>query len=293
MVKKEEEEQMKGLNKPWNCQIEIVRGCNLRCDFCGIHTIPSEKKFMDKLTYMSALTNLKVFDPIRLEFAMRGEPTLHPDLLQMTAVARSFLPQSQITLTTNGIKLSKQLAIEWFKHGGNIIVVDCYNNTFDKYIERFKGLPIYDFHAGEFNPWHRHSNKTKALVVVEDIGAARGKAQRVILNQAGNVDWDRVKKYGLEPLKEPLNKKCVHPFREIAVFVDGSVSLCCRDWGQEAVLFNVNKADLYHEWYHNEKWEYARGLLYRGDRGGINICRRCDFHGGFRQGFLPKEYGNV
>ena len=283
---------MEGLQKPWNCQIELVRGCNLRCDFCAIHTVPSEKIFMNNMTYMSALTNLSVFDPIRLEFAMRGEPTLHPDFIQMTGVARHFLRKSQITLTTNGIKLTKDLAIKWFQHGGNVIVIDCYNNTFDKYMEKYEGLPLYDFHKGDFNPWHRHDVKTKAIVLVEDIGKVDvKKAQRVILNQAGNVDWARVKKYGLEPLEEPLNKKCVHPFREIAVFVDGSVSLCCRDWSQEAVLFNINKADLQHEWFHNEKWEYARQCLYTRDRGAINICRRCDFHGGFRQGFLPKEYG--
>ena len=283
---------MKGLSKPWNCQIEIVRGCNLRCDFCAIHSVPSEKIFMDKPTYLIAIAQLNIFDPIRLEFAMRGEPTLHPGLIEMTGLARYFLKKSQITLTTNGIKLTKDMAIQWFRHGGNVIVIDCYNNTFDKYMEKYEGLPLYDFHKGDFNPWHRHDVKTKAIVLVEDIGKVDvKKAQRVILNQAGNVDWARVKKYGLEPLEEPLNKKCVHPFREIAVFVDGSVSLCCRDWSQEAVLFNINKADLQHEWFHNEKWEYARQCLYTRDRGAINICRRCDFHGGFRQGFLPKEYG--
>jgi len=282
---------MKGLQKPWNCQIEIVRGCNLRCDFCAIHNVPSEKIFMDKLTYLASMTNLSSFDPIRLEFAMRGEPTLHPEYIMMTGVARSFLPKSQITLTTNGIKLTKDAAISWFRHGGNVIVVDCYNNTFDKYMERFAGLPVFDFHKGDFNPWHRHDVGTKAIVLVEDIGKVTGKAQRVILNQAGNVDWARVAKYGLKPLEEPLNKKCVHPFREIAIFVDGSVSLCCRDWKQEAVLFNVNEVDLYWEWFKNKKWEYARQLLYNRERGGLNICSRCDFHGGFRQGFLPKEYG--
>jgi len=283
---------MNGLSKPWNCQIEIVRGCNLRCDFCGIHTIPPEKVYMSNGTFVSSVTSLISFDPIRLEFAMRGEPTLHPEFIHMVSVARHFLPKSQLTLTTNGIKLTRDSAIDWFRHGGNVIVVDCYNNTFDKYKERFHGLPVYDFHAGEFNPWHRHSDSTKAIVLVEDIGQSKGKAQRVILNQAGNVDWDRVKKYGVVPLKEPLKKKCVHPFREIAIFVDGSVSLCCRDWGQEAVLFNVNDTgiNLEKEWYENKQWEDARKALYNKDRSGLKICSRCDFHGGFRQGFLPKEY---
>lgn len=278
--------------KPWNCQMELVRGCNYRCDFCAIHVVPKEFKYMDDTTYSVALAGLMNFDPIRLEFAMRGEPTLHPKLINYTSVARQLLRKSQITLTTNGIKLTRELAVEFFNAGGNVIVVDCYNETFAKYQERFQGLPVYDFHKGQFNPWHRHSSSTRAVVLVEDIGCTDGKRQRIILNQAGNVDWEKVKKYGLRPLTEALKKKCVHPFREIAIFVNGNVSICCRDWREEHILFNICDRNIIKQWHENHEWERVRHELYNKRRSSVDICSRCDFHGGFRLGFLPKEYAD-
>lgn len=282
---------MKG--KPWNCQVELVRGCNYRCDFCAIQVVPKEPAFMMIDTFINSMIGLSNFDPIRLEFAMRGEPTMHPELISFTYIARSFLEKSQITLTTNGHLLTEVMAQRFFSAGGNIIVVDCYHNTFDKYMERFKKFKVCDFHRGTFNPWHRHGPKEKAIVLVEDIGCTDGKRQRVIINQAGNVDWDKVKKYGLRPLEKPLKKKCVHPFREIAIFYNGNVSICCRDWKEEHIIFNVDRDSIKRQWHQNTEWERVRKELYNKRRENVDICKRCDFHGGFRFGFLPKGYADA
>lgn len=275
--------------KPWNIQIELVRGCNLSCEFCAIHCVPKEKLFMSKETLMNTLAGVQDFDPLRVEFAMRGEPTLHPELAVMVGLTRGFMPKSQITLTTNGIKLTKELAVDFFRAGGNIIVVDCYGTTFEKYSERFVGLPVVDFYEGKFNPWHRHPANEKKLVLMRDMTSVNGKkAQRQIINQAGNIDYKRVAKYGVYPLKKALEKQCVHPFREVTVFADGQVSICCRDWRNEHTLFNANEKDIAVEWTTNPEWMRVRKLLQSKDRASINICKRCDFHGGFRIGLLPK-----
>jgi hypothetical protein len=219
---------------------------------------------------------------------MRGEPTLHPQLIQFTNAIRNLMSKSQITLTTNGVLLTKKLALE-FLYSGNIIIIDCYGKSFDVYKERFKEFNPIDFYEDStFNPWHRHSANTKKVILMRDLGSTTGKKQRKILNQAGNVDWEKVKKYGLKPLKEPLKKQCAHPFREVAIFVDGSVSICCRDWRLENILYNVNDELISNEFTNNIELYKTRKLLQSKDRTKNIICSRCDFNGGFYLGFIPE-----
>lgn len=280
------------IQKPYNVQIELVRGCNFACDFCAIHTVPKAKHYMEMKVAVRIAKELSAFDPIRIEFAMRSEPTLHPKMNMITKIIRNYNPKSQITLTTNGSMLTKERLVEFFKFGGNIAIVDCYaKKSYEIYLKRFEdlGYKIYDLYTDDFNPWHRHSPDTKAIVMIKDFadGIDGKKRSRVLINQAGNVDFSLTKKYGLEPLVEPLKKKCTHPFREIAFFSNGNISICCRDWSEKFVLHNIMDGNLKNYWYNDENLNKARLLLYNKDRD-FGICKTCDYHGGMRIGFLPK-----
>jgi Radical SAM superfamily/Iron-sulfur cluster-binding domain len=279
-----------GKEKPTVCQIELVRGCNYSCSFCAIEVVPKQAIPMADDTVIKMAEELSVFDPLRIEFAMRGEPTLFPATLNLaTSALRSTCPESQITLTTNGSKLTDEIVVDFFKSGGNIIIVDCYGKTFEKYkkqLEKFNPINYYDNQWG-FSPWNRHKPSTKIIVLMPDIGQGGNKSTRVINNQAGNVNFAKTEKlFGVKPLIRPLIKKCVHPFREIVIFQDGTIPICCRDWKQEAIYWDVFKGDLLNYWHNNPKLNAARRLLNEKKRD-FGICQRCDYFGGHYQGFLP------
>jgi hypothetical protein len=74
---------------PFAVQIELVEGCTLSCDFCGVNGIrekPGNFKFMSDLMVMQVATRLQYamrdhgWNP-RIEFAMHGEPSMHPALV--------------------------------------------------------------------------------------------------------------------------------------------------------------------------------------------------------------------
>ena len=272
--------------RPNNVAFELVRGCNMACSFCGIHAIPKEKKYMDMNTLCAALFQMKEWDPIRIDFCARGEATLHPEFAEAVHLARTFMPKSWISTTTNGVLLTRELAKELYVAGINVINVDCYGNTFDKYVQRHGGLvPMHVFGESDFNPFNRHSHKLRAMVLFRDIGKHDAEQpQRRLTNVAGNA---RAK----GPLKEPLKKVCVDPFRVLTVWWNGDVPLCCRDYCEEETLFNIEEDNIVREWYHNPKLEEARRRLIKGDRAW-GICQRCDWHGGFMKGliFKNKEY---
>jgi hypothetical protein len=276
--------------KPNNIQIELVRGCNLACDFCAIHCLPKEKSYMDLNLLLQISKKIQKFEPFRIELAMRGEPLLHPEFIKCVNILNHYNRTSQITVITNGIKLTPEIAIEFFQNGGNIIAIDCYNNTYDLYKKRFEGLPVYDFYQDKLNPWYRHNKNLNAIILMDDIGKKTGDTlNRIISNQAGNVDFDKVKKYGLKPMEKPLIKKCASPFRELVVLSNGNIPLCCKDWKETLILGNVKTIpDLDVFWNTNPQLIKHRLMLYNKFREFLP-CRNCDYTGGARLGLLPKQ----
>ena len=92
---------------PFNVSFELTLGCNLRCPMCAvgvIHDRPGrDYKFMEKRTITRVVEQIaKLKWNCRIGFAMRGEPSLHPDAPGMIAEVRKHLPKAHITVLTNG-----------------------------------------------------------------------------------------------------------------------------------------------------------------------------------------------
>lgn len=276
---------------PWSIQIELHFGCNYRCDTCYKQVLNLKKSNFKEMTIPTAIniaSKLKKYEPFRIEFAMRGEPTLNSNWLQIIKIFRKYLKESSIMITTNGSGLNKKNISQFFKNGGNVILVDCYNNELEKRMEEWKQFKPLDYYNDDFNPYHRHKPSTKKIVLMDNIMERSGeKKTRVISNHAGNVDYKKIAKYGVKPLKEPLEKKCVRPFREMIILYDGEVVLCCADSGNDFKLGNLNRHNFKQIWFKNRKLIIARLLLFNKFRI-FPPCNRCDFNGGMRQGLIPK-----
>ena len=279
------------LSKPWSVQIELHYGCNYRCDTCYKQVLNLKKSNFKEMSISTAINiarKLKKFEPLRIEFAMRGEPTLNRNWLKIIQLFRTYLQKSSIMVTSNGSNLNPKNIQKFYNVGGNVLLVDCYKKDLSKRKKEWKQFKPLDYYTDDFNPYHRHPPKTKALVLMDNIMERNhDKKTRIISNHAGNVDWKKINKYGVKPLKESLNKKCVRPFREMIILYNGDVVLCCADAGSEFKIGNANIHDLEYLWFNSRKLNYARLLLFNKYRK-FNPCNRCDFNGGMRQGFIPK-----
>lgn len=282
------------INKPYSAQIELVRGCNMKCGFCGNFSLPDEKKFMTEDTIIKILMGLKQFGgKIRIQFSMRGEPTLHQEWHAMIGITRIILPKSQIMLTTNGIKLNTLDAFGFFQRGGNILQVDCYEKTLEKYVSRFKTIPVkkYVFPDDNFSPWTYKSPSLQCILFTRDLKEYSA-LQRTFTNQCGAIDPAAYKKYGINKVINPFCKSCTNPFRELVFHYNGDMPICCKDWRGQRVLNNINNLfgkedNLVKYWEGDLKLNTIRTLLYNKNRE-FTPCNNCNFNGGFYKGFLPK-----
>lgn len=294
---------MAGMSKnglPNTFKIELVEGCNRMCSFCGIHTMWKKKehrvlKFMDLKLVEQLAVSIRGFpgcEKKRMEFALHGEPTLHPDAPKAIEIFRSYLPQIQILFTTNGlsfIQRGNEYVRKLFKAGVNFMLVDTYTER-PKIMSVLKrsAVPLYSFFNNDTPfPYQYHGSNVQAIIDMDDLGSKSGiKVTKKLENHGGNGNVRALMSFGVLPLNAPLQKKCARPFREMAINYDGSVTICCVDWCHELIMGRFPEDGSLEDIWYGEPFQHVRSLLKVNKRGFIP-CQRCDYRGGFRLGLLP------
>lgn len=301
---------------PFAVQIEASQGCNLGCDFCGIHAIGYQKKKRG-LDLMSVETAESVASQMaaagwnpRVEFAMHGEPTMHPALDALIAVFRKHLKRSFIMVTSNGGGLlggdvpGKVRAL--FDAGLNTLALDNYENVniVPKIMEKLTGTPYDESFGNDYLVcgsgergerglvnvhWYPHDktlsphsrHRGRSIIVIQDISKASDGNHSHLNNHAGSAG----------PLDFSKNaQRCAKPFREMSIRWDGNVAICCNDWpGKYRTGNAAEKGGLLRVW-EGAAMEAARAALYNGRRDMIDTCNGCNAVS-YRVGLLPDKLG--
>jgi len=288
---------------PFALQLEASQGCNLGCDFCGIHAIGYQKLKRGKdlmsvelAESIAAQVAYAGWNP-RIEFAMHGEPTMHPLLDVLIGKFREALPRAYIMVTSNGGGLLggdvKAKVDALFKAGLNTLTLDNYEsvNIVPKIIEKIQGqdesmaalpggtIPIYQYPQEKtLSPHTRHHKQ--AILVVQDISVADDGNHSHLNNHAGSAGPLDYSKQG---------QRCAKPFREMSIRWDGNVAICCNDWPGYYRTGNVREDGLLRVW-NSPAMQVARVALYHGRRDLVAPCNGCDATS-YRVGLLPDKLG--
>lgn len=291
---------------PYRCQeppnavqVELVEGCNLYCNFCGLQGIREKKeknyKFADPIMLARLFTQMHELKwQSRVEFAMHGEPSLHPYRVEIIQYARNMLgPKASIMMTSNGGGLiggnrgTVQNVIDLFDAGLNILALDDYDDA--KIVSKIRGLvahvnatgvQVYEYPDNPLgNPHTRTKPGARILSFVRDPSRAVNGTHAKLNNHCGAA---------APPNEDAAGKRCAKPFRELSVRWDGNVALCCNDWRGEYKCGNVVTDGLDAVWQ-SDAFGAAREHLYQGKRT-FTPCKGCDATS-YRVGLLPDKLG--
>ncbi|TXH56344.1 MAG: radical SAM protein [Desulfurellales bacterium] len=277
-------ETMRKQEAPFCVQVELVEGCNLFCNFCGLQGIrekPGNYRFADleMLEDLAEQIASAGWTP-RIEFAMHGEPSMHPQREAAIRIFREHLPKAYLMMTSNGGGFLKGGIAELFDAGLDTLALD--NYEYVKIVPKLLpgieqlGIPVFcypnDKRGNPHNRW-----PTRRITIIEDISKATSGTNSSLNSHCGAA-FD----------KKALMKPCAKPFREISVRHDGSVAICCNDWRGELPMGNI-KETLIDEIWTCELMERARRLLYLGRRE-FTPCDKCDAKS-TRTGLLPDRLG--
>lgn len=282
---------------PFSVQLEFSEGCNLYCSFCGLQGI--REKHEKNYKFATRETIERIVEQIgslgwtsRIEIAMHGEPTMHPEFIQLIGLIRSGLPKNQIMLTTNGGGLLGDTATKihrLFMAGLNVLALDDYEGI--RIIGKVRavehqirimvhGLEVYNYPLEpKGNPHQRGPITRRMISYLRDPTITTVGTHSLITNHAGAAFPKNEKMAG---------KRCHRPFREIAFRWDGSVAICCNDWRGNYKCGNVNEMPLNDIWQGDE-FHAARQKLYAGERD-FGPCAGCDARS-YRVGLLPDPSG--
>ena len=281
---------------PYAVVIDLVEGCNLYCDFCGLQGVRTKKeknyKFMDLDTLSEVCHQIQDAGwKSRIEVGSHGEPTMHPDLYEAIDIIRTTIPDASIMLTTNGAGFVKDTVPRLnriFDLGVNCIGLDEYEyvNIYKKIRDNlFEDIDDADFDVGcypddkSLSPNKKWSHKVRQLVLVTDISKAKSGTKSNLTNHCGLA----------APLTQAkAGKRCSKPFREVTVRWDGNVAGCCNDWLGMYQCGNVLDTSV-HEIWEGREFRTLRRFLYRGIRE-MAPCFGCN-NTGYRLGFLPDRKG--
>lgn len=300
---------------PLSVSLELSEGCNLRCPFCGIAGIQERQgkgyKFMEPSTMRGVMEQIaRLGWNSRIGFAMRGEPTMHPDYVGMVAVVHEHRPRSTKLMLSNGGGLLRKPGptanVRALHDAGlNILGLDHYQNVeyvpkilknMAEYYSEFKNGDVvrdgedYSFEFFQYpddprgNPHVRVKPGVRRLIQIRDLSVTektdkKGNHSR-LSNHAGA---------GAPPNRRMDGKRCALPFRQLAIHQDGSVAVCCNDWRGEYYCGNVLTDGVEAVWQ-GAAMGAAREALYRGLRGMLKPCDGCD-HRSYRVGLLPDLLG--
>jgi len=294
---------------PFNVTLELTRGCNLNCPFCAVSAIQEKQdkgyEFMKKETLVKALTDVRALGwNCRVGFAMRGEPTMHPDYVGMMAATRECLPKANITMLTNAGGLLRKPGpvvnvTALFDAGVSVLGLDDYENV--KFVEKViaaieekgklrsgvkhpLGFTYYDYPRDiRGNPHKRRRPGTRTLVKIRDLASQA--ADKKIGNHGKVFNYAGL---AFAPDDSMAGKRCHHPFRQIAIHWDGNVPLCCNTWDSPYFVGNTNETNIGELWQ-GDAMGAAREKLIRGERD-FTPCRGCN-HRSYRVGLLPDLMG--
>jgi len=249
--------------------LEITSSCNRRCKFCPVSYSPRKHERLPWHLIEKACEELVVLRfKGRLALCIYNEPLKDKDyLLEVLEYFKKKAPRITLMVATNGDYLTGARGInELFDAGLNQLMLNGYTK------KRFKMLSGWAAKVpklGAYNIYGTTPRCARNLVVCDKSDIS--KLTRGLLrfqNRAGAVPGF------LPPMKSPLKKMCVKPFRMLNINWEGQGVLCCNDYYGEVVLGNFFEKSLEQIWDSPILNMYRKALLEK-DRS-LPLCCYCD-----------------
>ncbi len=271
---------------PLNVDIESCSSCNLRCDHCFRQYMDMGKEgLMDYELYKKIVAECGKNKLFTLKFSMRGEPTLHPKIVDMVAYAKE-QGVKEVWINTHGGNLTEKMArgfceakLDWLT-----VSFDGLGEMYEsirkplKYHENLERLKMMSRMRTELHP-DMILNVQSIWTAIQDnpqeyIDTMRPWVDRVAYNAEMNF-----KEITLVPDDDFV---CPRLWQRLAICSNGDYLKCPSDFEKEEVMGNANTMTL------KDAWDVLQGkqreMHARGYKKLSDVCQKC--HHGCRK--VPK-----
>ncbi|KPA15159.1 radical SAM protein [Candidatus Magnetomorum sp. HK-1] len=262
---------------PLNIDIEVSSKCQIKCDHCFRQYMDiKEDDFMPLDMYKKIIKESGSKGLFTLKFSMRGEPLLHPDIVEMVSFAKD-QGVKEVWINTNGGPITENLA-----HGIISAGVDWITMSFDglgkmyesvryplKYEESLKKLKLLRK--------IRDLLKANTLLNVQTIWSAiKDDPAHYVKLMKGIVDrvaYNPDMNFKNTTLIPDDNFVCPRLWQRLCITSKGNFLKCPSDFKMQEVLGHVDNYTVQQAW--DILQDKQRKLHLSGRKKESSVCKEC------------------
>ncbi len=285
----------KALDFPKSILIETENKCQGECKFCPYKDVRKN----EKLTLLKPEKFKEIIDEIsnyglkRITLFNNNEPLLDSRIFDFIIYTKSRLPDTEITLSSNGRLLTLETISKLYKSGLTTLYVSIPAIQKENYKEVMGNYPDRLFELLK-------SIEDPKLLKMIRIAIPKTKYYneeefKIELGKYSLCAWD-VEYRGSWNIKEKIlsiienieyTGLCDRPLDQMVISSNGDVIICCRDWSYQNVVGSVYEDSLYGIW-HGEKMRTIQNQIINQDYDNINCCKDCNMN----FSYIKKMKGN-
>ena len=274
---------------PLHLDMEFSGNCDLKCSMCWQSgEIGTPLGLMKDRLFKQVIDAGVRHGLAAVKLQSRGESLLHPRIADLARYAKE-AGVMDVQLTTNGMLLAKGDKMDRLLASGIDKIIFSIDDAHDK-----SAAEIYGDRAPDIREVVRETLERRGKLAPEgpkiriQTFAPPGQTQEERLKEVRaefpgadehliNVLWNsNVSEDSLNGLSSDFDLlPCPYLWTRLAVFWNGDVTLCCRDYNCSLNLGNANETDIREIWTGKEMAE-LRQAHNENRRSEISLCRHCD-----------------
>ncbi len=271
---------------PIQVDLELSNICNLKCPMCFRTTNDYNKK--PNVKHMDFELAKKVIGEIKgkvpaLRLSFRGESTLHPNIVEIIALAKKS-GIKEVSFLTNGSKLTKELVGEFVLAGLDWITVsiDGVDEVYNKIRKPLKFDQILD-KIKTTQQVKKDMGSEKPVIKVQSLWPAiRENPQEYYDIFAPHVDM-----IAFNPIIDYLDNdsensiqfiddfSCPQHYQRLIVSATGNALMCTNDEHEQVSLGDANIQTVHEIWHGEKLTEMRKVHCNKNGFKDIDVCRHC------------------
>ena len=262
---------------PLNIDIEVSSRCQIQCSHCFRQYMNiGENSFMKFDLYMNIVKECARYGLFTLKFSMRGEPLLHPDIVEMISYAKS-QGIKEVWINTNGGPLTEEITRGLISAGVDWITV-----SFDGLGSMYESIrkPLkYEESLAKLRMVRRIRDELKArtLLNVQTIWSAiknnPDEYIRLMKSIVDRVAYNPDMNFRETMLIRDDSFVCPRLWQRICITSEGNYLKCPSDFMMQEILGNVKDYSV------KEAWDKLQGnqrqLHLSGEKKESIVCAKC------------------
>jgi radical SAM protein with 4Fe4S-binding SPASM domain len=264
---------------PIHVDYEVSSICNMNCPMCfRPHRSDQNDGLMDFDLFRQSIDECASHHLYSIRLSWRGEPTMHPRLLEMVAYAKR-AGIKEISFLTNGMKIQGDYAEALVRAGVDYLSVSI-DGLYENYNRIRKPAKFEDTVARLRNLRRLRDSVGRGfpLLKVNTIWSQVKERAREYYDIFSplvdiisfNPDYD----YVTTDCPVPEDHVCQYPYQRLTIKWNGDVPMCISDWDCEVLLGNIGRDRLKDLW-DGPTMQAIRTDHKEGRARDYGPCRKC------------------